>query len=399
MYLKNIRSSNFGSAKTVRQTVIRSMAAAASLALACGLTACTRDYTLAYVYVTTNGATPGVINQYKVDYESGAIVQFGTPVAAGTNPIASVASPDATNIYVVNQGDSTVQQFAVQSGGALVSKNTYATTGNTPTGIAIDPAGKFLFVTCTYQGANTTGAGALSVFPVSSDGSLSAATNINIGNNPVAVAIANFNPTVYVVDQDPTAPEVLAFTESSTGALTPVAGTTTTTGFPAGVVPSAIAEDPTGRFVYVTDKAANQLIGYLVQSGGALVAMVNGPFTTGLYPVAVITDPRGEYVYVANYNANSVGSYVLNTATGTPSSVAGSAVASDTGPLALALDPALGEYLYTANKLGSTTSGFKLNANTGVLSGIQNTPFPSSASPSSVVIVANGSHPTQDLLH
>ena len=395
MHLKNIGSSNARTARAVTQAAV----VLASLTLACGLTACTRDYTLAYVYVTTNKAVPGVINQYKVDYESGAIVQFGTPIAAGSNPIASVAAPDATAIYVVNQGDSTVQEFSVQSGGTLAAAKTYKTTGTSPTAIAVDPAGKFLFVTCTFQGANTTGPGALSVFPIASDNSLGTPVNVNVGNNPVAVTIANFNPTVYVVDQDPGNPQVLAFSESSTGTLTPVAGTSATAGVRAGIVPSAIAEDPTGRFVYVTDKAANQLIGYLVQAGGSLVAMVNGPFTTGLYPVAVLTDPRGQYVYVANFNANSVGAYVLNTSTGTPSAVAGAGTITDTGPVALALDPALGIYLYTANQLGSTVSGEKLNANTGVLGGIQNSPFPASASPSSVVIVANGSHPTESLLH
>jgi 6-phosphogluconolactonase len=399
MYLKNTGSSNTRSAKAVSQTVTRGIAAVASLALACGLTACTRDYTLAFVYVTTSKAVPGIINQYKVDYESGALIPFGTSATAGNNPVASVAAPNATAIYVVNQGDSTVQEFDIQSGGALAAAKTYKTTGNTPTAIAIDPAGKFLFVTCTYQGANTTGAGALSVFPIGSDNTLGSPTNVNVGNNPVAVAIANFNPTVYVVDQDPTNPQVVAFTESTTGALTPVVGTTATAGFRAGVVPSAIAEDPTGRFVYVTDKAANQLIGYLVQAGGGLAAMVNGPFTTGLYPVAVIADPRGEYLYTANFNAGSIGSYVLNTSTGNPSSVAGSTATTDTNPIALALDPALGVYLYTANQAGNTVTAEKLNSATGVLTGIQNSPFPTSASPSSIVVVANGSHPTQALLH
>jgi 6-phosphogluconolactonase (cycloisomerase 2 family) len=376
----------------------------AALSTAFGLTACTRDYTLAYLYVTTSKASPGVINQYTVDYQSGAIVQIGTPVAAGVNPVASVAAPNASSIYVVNQGDSTVQEFAVGSGGLLTSKNTYKTTGNTPTAIAIDTAGKFLFVTCKYQGANTSGAGALSVFPIGTDNSLGSAVNINIGNNPVGVAIANFNPTVYVVDQDPTTPQVLAFAENTTtGALTPVSGSavpgaTSANGFPAGVQPSAIAEDPTGRFVYVTDQAANQLIGYIVLNGGGLQPMVNGPFATGLYPVAVLVDPRGKYVYVADYNARSISAYALNVSTGTPSGVAGTTVLTDPNPVAIALDPALGIYLYTANNLGSTVTGEQLNASTGVLSAIQNSPFPASGNPTSLVVVANGSHPTEVLL-
>ena len=57
------------------------------------------------------------------------------------------------------------------------------------------------------------------------------------------------------------------------------------TGYAAGVMPSAIAEELTARFVYVTDEAANQLIGYTVQANGSLVPMINGPFPTGLFPI------------------------------------------------------------------------------------------------------------------
>jgi 6-phosphogluconolactonase len=375
---------------------IKTVASIASLSMAFGLSACSRDYTLAYLYVTTTSSSPGLINQYAVDYQSGALVQIGTPVPAGTTPVASVAAPNAKFVYVVNQGDSTVQEFAVGSDGTLSSKNTYPTTGNTPTAVAIDTAGKFLFVTCKYQGTNTTGAGALSVFPISSDNSLGTAVNVNTANNPVSVAIANFNPTVYVVSQDPTTPQVIAFVEdTSSGALTPVAGTTATTGFAAGVQPSAVAEDPTGRFVYVTDRAANQLIGYTVLSGGGLLPMVNGPFATGLFPVALLVDPRGEYIYVANFNSKTISAYALNVKNGTPSGVAGTSVLTGTGPNSIALDTALGIYLYTSNSQEASISGEKMNPSTGVLGGIQNTPYPSDALPTSLVIVANGSHPTE----
>ncbi len=159
--------------------------------------------------------------------------------------------------------------------------------------------------------------------------------------------------------------------------------------------PSAIAEDPTGRFVYVTDEAANQLIGYVVQAGGALLAMVNGPFATGQYPVAVTVDPRGEYVYVSNYNARSISAYALNTSSGAPSAVAGTTIMTDPNPVSITIDPALGVYLYTANNLASTVTGAQLNSNTGALVSIQNTPFPASGTPTSVAIAANGSHPTE----
>ena len=88
------------------------------------------------------------------------------------------------------------------------------------------------------------------------------------------------------------------------------------TGVGAGITPSAIAEDPSARFVYVTDSAGNQLYGYLTGTNGQLVPMANGPFNTGIFPTAVTVDPRGKYLYVANATSSTVGAYAINTSTG-----------------------------------------------------------------------------------
>jgi 6-phosphogluconolactonase (cycloisomerase 2 family) len=385
-----------------------------SLAMGLGLTACTRDYTVAYVYVTTapkNGQGGGVA-QFGVDYQSGALIALpGSPVAAGNNPNVIVAAPNALFVYVLNHDDSTVQEFAVGSNGTLTSKNTYKITGSFPTAANIDPTGRFLYVTYTYQtgfSSTTPGPGGVSIFPVNADNSLGTPLNQNVGNNPVGIVTNGFNSFVYVVDQE-TSPNaaVLGFTrDASTGALTPVPGTTVgpavpggptvATGFPAGVTPSAIAEDPRGHFVYVTDRAANQLIGYVVQGNGSLVAMVNGPFSTGLFPVAVTIDPRGLYLYTANFNANTVSAYAINQSSGTPAGTVGSgATGVGTTPTALAIDPALGIYLYVANNLDGTVSGSRLDPHNGSLKAVQNTPFPAAGLPTSVVAVANGQHATQ----
>ncbi|HMH12750.1 MAG TPA: beta-propeller fold lactonase family protein [Edaphobacter sp.] len=391
-------------------------AAMMSLAMGFGLTACTRDYTVAYVYATTapkNGQGGGVA-QYGVDYQSGSLVGLtATPVAAGNNPTGLVAAPNGLFIYVLNHDDSTVQEFAIGSDGKLTSKNTYPITGIFPTGANVDPSGKFLYVTYTYQtgySATNPGPGGVSIFPVNADNSLGTPLNQNVGINPVAVVTNGFNNYVYIVDQEATpSAAVLGFArDASTGALTPVPGTTVgpavpggptvAKGFPAGVTPSAIAEDPRGHFVYVTDKAANQLIGYVVQDGGALVPMVNGPFSTGLFPVAVTVDPRGLYLYVANYNANTVSAYAINQASGTPAGTVGSgATPVGTAPTALAIEPALGIYLFVANNLDGTISGQQLDPHNGALKAVQNTPFPATGLPTGVVAVANGSHATQIL--
>ena|ERR1017187_7974450 len=379
-----------------------------SLAMVLGLSSCSLDYVVGFVYMTTAKSNPGVIDQYSIDFQSGALTTIGTPVAAGNNPVRVVAAPNGKFIYVVNQGDSTVQEFAVQSDGTLAAKTAYKTTGTTPTAIAIDPQGAFLYVTFTYQtgfSAATQGPGGVSIFPVNTDNTLGTPTTVNVGNNPVAVSVSNFNHFVYVLDQEPSPrATILGFSQSTSGALTPVPGTTiataagktVATGYPAGVTPSAIAEEPTARFVYVTDQAANQLIGYTAAPSGALTAMVNGPFQTGLLPVNLTIDPTGKLIYVVNYNANTIQGYAIDLATGTPSSAVGAfGTGLGAGPTCVAIDTALGTNLYTSNSLDNTVSGEKVNPNTGGLLGVQNSPFLGSGQPTCLAVVPNGVHASQ----
>ena len=216
---------------------------AVSAAMVLGLASCTLDYTVGYVYMTTNKSNPGLIDQYAIDFDTGALSQIGTPVAAGNDPVTLVASPSGKFVYVINQGDSTVQEFAVQGDGTLASKNVYPVTGTRPTALAIDPQGAFLYVTYTYQtgfSATKPGPGGVSIFPVNTDNSLGTPSNQNAGNNPVGVTVSYFNHFVYVLDQEtePNA-KILGFSQNTTtGALTPLAGTsvtaTSTTGYAAG---------------------------------------------------------------------------------------------------------------------------------------------------------------------
>ena len=380
---------------------------AVSAAMVLGLASCTLDYTVGYVYVTTNKSNPGLIDQYAIDFDTGAVSQIGTPVAAGNDPVTLVASASGKFVYVINQGDSTVQEFAVQGDGTLASKNVYPVTGTRPTALAIDPQGAFLYVTYTYQAgysATKPGPGGVSIFPVNKDNSLGTPSNQNVGNNPVGVTVSYFNHFVYVLDQEtePNA-KILGFSQNTTtGALTPLAGTsitaTATTGYAAGVVPSAIAEEPTSRYVYVTDQVANQLIGYTVLPSGALQAMVNGPFVTGLYPVNLTIDPTGTLIYVVNYNASTMQGYMINGASGTPSGAVGSfATGTGTGPTCVAIDPALGVFLYTSNSLDNTITGERVNPNTGGLQTVQNSPYNSSPQPTCLTVVPAGAHATETI--
>ncbi|SEG62177.1 6-phosphogluconolactonase, cycloisomerase 2 family [Bryocella elongata] len=411
--------------KMVRPT----LAAAAALAVSLGFTACSRDYVAAYVYAPSN--TTGSISAYGVDYQSGVLTQInGSPFPSQlTNPVTLVTHPNNKFLYLIGgTQNAEVEEFAIGTDGKLYGSNTYNITGTYPTAAAVDTTGKFLYVTYQYQKAYTpvsTGPGGLTIFPINSDGSLGTAVNMNLGMYPAAVAVSaitcapnaalgSTNPActgtygsghqnvfVYVVDQgDQT---VVAFTQNvATGALT-VAGSSTCaattpstcTGYAAGVTPSAIGVDPTGRFVYVTDKTSNEVIGYssALTSNGALTPLTSSPYTTGSYPVGLTIDPRGDYLYTANYNGGSVSGFSINSSNGSLGTIAStSGFTTKTGPTCVTIEPALGIYLYTSNYLDGSISGGQLSANTGQLSGVVDSPFPTSTQPVCIASVANGSH-------
>jgi len=409
------------------------LASILSLALL-SVTACSRDYTLAYLYVTTakplTSTSPnGGISAFAVDYQIGSLTPLAdSPIPAGRNPVALVASPNSQYIYVVNQDDSSIGEYKIGTDGKIYLQNTYNTTGSTPTAIAIDQAGAFLYVTFQFQvGPNgqqlyspaSPGPGGITIFPVGGDGSLGTPSTVNVGNNPVGIVVSNIPPSgdlgrfVYVIDQETTTSpkaQVLGFSQNATtGGLTPTPGTTITTdstgrtvatGYGAGTTPSAIAVDPSSRWVYITDEATNQLYGNNLNSDGSLTAMTNSPFPTGIFPVGVTVDPRGKFLYVANFTSGTVGAYALDVNAGTPTGVNGSAsTATGTGPTCVTIEPALGIYLYTSNNLEGDVSAMQLDPHNGGLKQVQNTPFPSSALPTCAVAVANGSHPTQIIVN
>jgi hypothetical protein len=78
------------------------LASILSLALV-SVTACSRDYVLAYVYVTTakpltSGSQNGGVSAYAVDYQIGSLTPLAdSPVQAGRNPVTLVASPSGLN--------------------------------------------------------------------------------------------------------------------------------------------------------------------------------------------------------------------------------------------------------------------------------------------------------------
>jgi 6-phosphogluconolactonase (cycloisomerase 2 family) len=389
------------------------LVSAIGLIVATLLTSC-EIVTIDYVFVANSAGSgsgsAGQIQTFDADSETGALRPGQATVpSGGTDPVAMAATADYANLYVVNQTSNNVVHFAISGTGVLTQKDV-VTTSKTPVYLAVNAAETYLYV---VSGPNPS---VLTEYSLSSGaiGSVAAQVTLNLpayANDtivPTGVTVLANNNAVYATAYDQSAYNpggtttstanpgwVFGYAVGSGGALTEASGSP----YKAGVKPTALAADPTSRFLYATDFASNELIGYTIQSGSVLDFLINGPFKTGNEPSAIAIDPRGIYIYVSNALDSTVSAYVISLATGTPSAainVTGSQTNStDSQPVAVIVDPALGRFVYTANFLGNSVSGFKLDPTTGALTLTQATPYPSGSQPSALASVPHGNHSIQ----
>ena len=391
------------------------------------LTAC-QLVTIDYVFVAassgTSAGSAGQIYTYAVDSESGALRSAASTISSGgTAPVAMTVTSDYFNLYVANQGNSSVVHFTVAGNGVLTQKDsitlpTSAAGSFVPVSIAVNPANTYLYV-ISYMPSNTANTATVTEYTLSSGtiGAVAATesltlpapystdtilpTGVNVLANGDAVYVTAYDKSAYnpggMTTSNANPGWLFGYAVGSGGALTAVSNSP----YQAGVKPSALASDPTNRFVYVTDFASNELIGYTVQSNDSLNFLVNGPFKTGNEPASMTIDPRGIYIYLTNSLDSTVSAYAIALPTGTPSSVVGATPsagnATDTEPVAIVVDPSLGRFVYTANFLGNSVSGFRLDPNTGSLQATQATPYPTGANPTAVAAVPHGNHATQSV--
>jgi 6-phosphogluconolactonase (cycloisomerase 2 family) len=165
--------------------------------------------------------------------------------------------------------------------------------------------------------------------------------------------------------------------DSSTGALTQIAGLPLTAGNNMGIG----AVDPFSRFFYSISYSSNNLHGYLINStSGALSPIAGSPFTDPSFGTSstMTIEPTGKFVYVANNTTPTISGFSINQTTGVVTSI-GSAIATGAAPGGISADPT-GKFLYVTNGGPATVSGYSINSTTGVLTAIPGSPFSTATS-------------------
>ena len=295
-----------------------------------------------FVYVTNggnasaNGVNPNSISVYKLDAVSGAISGPTSSVTTSTKaagqqvpPGLAVVHPSGRFVYVVNYGaggGSDVSVFKVDgTTGALTGPTSSADSGGAPpTAIAIDPLGRFAYVSYTFGLRTPVGnayADQVKIFSIDATtgvlngpvGSASAAST------PWSVVVEPTGQFAYVASKDRNSNRVHAYTiDAATGALTERSSVLVSN------QPASLAIDPLGRFVYVglQESFGDNLESYRINpSFGAL----NNPVGFGLVaggggvsPIAVVAEPQGEFVYAVHTGNTSseLAAFKVNPASG-----------------------------------------------------------------------------------
>ena len=410
------------------------LVSAASLLLATLVTACA-TLTVDFVFVTSSKAAGtnqyGEVDVFEVNSESGFMRQIPTSPfpSGGRNPVAEAVSSDNYNLYVVNQDDNSIVQNVIGNDGKIYPQNTVNTQGVYPVAVTVN--GLNLFVVDTYQPlpACSTAepcSGSVSVLPITvgpgsppsdtlgapvTNGSLtywplSIPGKPNDIIEPTGITVPASGAHAYVAAYDATAGAnyIFGFSVGSGGVLTPLNGgaplgggafaTGTCPGaflnapYVVGTCPSAIAGDPTGSYIYVTDQVNGQVHGYSVASATGLLSPLSGsPYASGNQPSAIAVDPTYPYLYVANTLDSSVTAFSMSN--GVLPRLG--AYATGLQPVAIGIDPSTNHFLYTVNYLGAgvngTVSGFELSTTAGTLLNSQNSPYTSQALPTAVAAI------------
>ncbi len=322
----------------------------------------------AFVTNFTGTSGSGNVSAFTIDPKTGALTPVaGSPFTAGNGPYAVAVDATGLFAYVANQTDVDVTIFSVdQTSGALTATGTASTSGTVGTSIAVTPSNKYLYVG-GYGNPNG------SVFGLANSpaGTLAAVPNAPVaaGNTPLGMAI---DPTGQLVFASASfESHMYAYSINSDGSLTFATQTNVGSG-PEGVAVSPLGTT-SGGFLYTADNGESHIRGFSYDSMGNLTELSTSPYNPfGAQPEGIAIDPQGKYLYSTNFADGTVASFSIDPSTGALTLLSGSSPpmtgnlshVANPGPIDVKVDPS-GQYVYVANYLDGSVSMFSSNA--GVL--------------------------------
>jgi DNA-binding beta-propeller fold protein YncE len=294
-----------------------------------------------FVYVGNEGDE--TISQFAS--QTGGLLAPLTPASIATegNPAALASSSGGHNLYAITEaGGGSVAQFTIATDGTLRALTPPSVPVSRPTSIAVSPDGRFAYVT------QFEGNGAVAQFAIGPGRALEPLSPASVpAESATAIAIAPDGHHAYVVDGEETG-YVWEFEVASDGTLHPLSPA----GLQVGFKPYGLTISPDGRNVYVIDnnKDLKQLA---VGADGTLSPLSPESVASADYGVSIAVSPDGHSLLSADVSAvqqferHSDGTLTPRTTIAAQAGIV---------PWALAISPD-GQSVYVTNLQSSGTNG------------------------------------------
>lgn len=338
---------------------------------------------VAFLYVIGQGQN--TIQGFHIQGSGELVGTSVSSTATNPRPVAMVLHPSTNFLYVANFTSNTVSGYTVDhTAGVLAPIGTALAptpTGPSPIAVASDPGGHFLFVL-------NQGDGTISVYSI--DGARGLLTQVGAPfptglTNPTAMNASPTSSFLYVLSG--TAPSTISvFSFGTNGAPAAAAGS-----FQAAPNSNlaGMTIDSKGQFLYAADSVNNGVVSLSIATSGGLTEVAGSPFPAGTQPVAVAVDATGAFVYASNSGSNDVSAYtskagVLTQVPGSPFTTEGTGTITATQPGFLTVD-VTNTFLYVSNVATRGIAAFGINAADGTLVEVTNSPFPEIVAPSWIV--------------
>jgi DNA-binding beta-propeller fold protein YncE len=273
----------------------------------------------AYVANWGEGDTAGSVSMYTINATTGALTPTGT-IAAPCEPPPSPGScapwsvavdPSGKFAYVANEGGfapTSISMYAINATtGALTALGLIAAEGRAVS-ITVHPSGKFAYVADVsngFPGENNN----VSMYNINATtGALTSTGTIAAELSPSSIAIDPSGKFAYVTNSGSNG--VSMYTINAT------MGTLTSMGpIAVGTRPTSVAVDPSSKFAYVTNSGSNNVSMFTINTTTGVLTST-GTIATELSPSSIAIHPSGKFAYVTNSGSNSVSMYSIDAATG-----------------------------------------------------------------------------------
>ncbi|TVY07544.1 lactonase family protein [Paenibacillus cremeus] len=330
-----------------------------------------------YAYIgtyTDEGRSEGIYI-YRFSPSTGELEYAGVAVDV-FNPTYLAIEPEHRYLYSVNtiEGDGTVSAFSINPHtGLLTYLNQKPSGGSKPVHLVVDPLSRYVL-------AGNFGNGSVCVLPIGGDGALGEMTSFIQHHGFSIHPVRQTGPRVHSVTLDPAGRFAVAAEygadqlkcyrlEPSNGELIP--SKVPTIAVVPGSGPRHFAFHPSGKWGYVINELSNTLMSYDYNAADGTITLkethttLPTGFTDRSHCADVQVDPSGRFVYGSNRGHNSIVIYAVDQESGTLKCI-GHEPTLGKAPRSFTIDPT-GQYLLVAHQDTDNVVVFNIDRETGLL--------------------------------